>query len=192
MEPADFEALRDSIIAALYTFKDPATGLPMVKKASRPDELYTGDNVKKAPDIIIEWNLDNGYSYICARSLTPGKTVEAWTDKEIADSRFMINRSGNHRQHGVFIFNGMHAAKGREFYADIQDITPTVLGLMGVPIPSDVDGRVVTEAFSDEFAAGFNATTSGEAVNEDNSSLVYTDDEEETIHERLKSLGYFE
>jgi arylsulfatase A-like enzyme len=42
-------------------------------------------------------------------------------------------------------------AGGRIAERRVEDITPTVLALYGLPVADDMDGSVVTEALSDRF-----------------------------------------
>jgi hypothetical protein len=64
---------------------------------------------------------------------------------------------------------------------------------MGVPVPGDMDGRVLTEAFEDAFAP---ASVSGPAVfskrGEGPTEDGYSDSEAREVSERLRSLGYLD
>jgi arylsulfatase A-like enzyme len=78
------------------------------------------------------------------------------------------------------------------------DVAPTVLHLLGVPVPDDMDGRVLTElleptssvsaavpvlepAFAAAPACGTSATPA---------DFAYTEDEDAEIQQRLADLGY--
>ncbi|PYQ12060.1 MAG: hypothetical protein DMH00_06755 [Acidobacteria bacterium] len=57
-----------------------------------------------------------------------------------------------HREDGIFILSGRGAAQGRlTKQATLFDITPTVLALLGAPVPADMPGRVLDEALDREF-----------------------------------------
>jgi len=53
-----------------------------------------------------------------------------------------------HRNNGIFVIAGPGIRKGAELTGiNLLDITPTVLGLFGLPIGSDMDGSPVIQAF---------------------------------------------
>jgi predicted AlkP superfamily phosphohydrolase/phosphomutase len=67
---------------------------------------------------------------------------------EIID--FNPGHTGDHSEnYGVFIIQGSKIKKGKKI-GDITpyDITPTILSLIGEPISSEMDGRVLTEIFN--------------------------------------------
>ena len=75
--------------------------------------------------------------------------------------------------------------------ASLLDPTPTILHYLGLPVPEYMDGRVLTDAFSDEFNAanpishskvGPGGGSAGDAI--------YTDAEEELVMQKLRDLGY--
>ena len=76
--------------------------------------------------------------------------------------------------------------------AQIIDLAPTILHLLGLPVPEDMDGKVLEDIYSLEHA-GLSPvrTTSGQtsavAVAGDGD---YTSEDEELISDRLRSLGY--
>ena len=86
----------------------------------------------------------------------------------------------NHSQHGVFILNdGTHT--GERSHLDIRDVAPTILGLMGMPIPTDMQGQAIVSTSSMPASAARPSHTGGE---------VYTADEQKAIEDRLRALGY--
>jgi arylsulfatase A-like enzyme len=77
--------------------------------------------------------------------------------------------------------------------ANILDVAPTVLYLLGQPIPEDMDGAIIKDMFSEEFLR-MNPPIYGEAAdsNEAVEAVSYSSDEEQEVRERLKGLGYIE
>jgi arylsulfatase A-like enzyme len=77
--------------------------------------------------------------------------------------------------------------------ARLIDIAPTLLHLFGVPVPEDMDGRVLVEAFQPEFIAA-HLVKSGAAsgTSGGDRSSGYTDEESAKVEERLQALGYLE
>jgi arylsulfatase A-like enzyme len=70
--------------------------------------------------------------------------------------------------------------------ADIIDLAPTTLHLLGVPIPDDVDGRVLVEVYEGEALPAEH--TSREVAGGGPVDLSET--EEAEVLDRLKDLGY--
>jgi len=71
--------------------------------------------------------------------------------------------------------------------ATIADLAPTVLHAMGLPVPDDMDGRVLSELFAD----GRRVETEA-ARGSDSDAAVYTAEEEAAIEASLRGLGYIE
>jgi arylsulfatase A-like enzyme len=89
--------------------------------------------------------------------------------------------------------NGMFAASGAivkpagEFTgARLIDLAPTILHLMGLPVPSDMDGRVLDEILTDGRAIEFGGSSGGRAQTADG----YSEEEEAQVIARLQDLGY--
>jgi len=73
--------------------------------------------------------------------------------------------------------------------AQIQDMTPTILYAMGLPLARDMDGRVLAEAFTYPFTAEHPLTFSDNAE-QPPQHADYTDEEARQVEERLRELGY--
>jgi arylsulfatase A-like enzyme len=78
--------------------------------------------------------------------------------------------------------------------ARLVDMAPTLLHLLGQKVPDDMDGRVLTEAFSLEFAeqhtAQYAESSTGAFGETENKS--YSEEEAAKIEARLKALGYID
>jgi arylsulfatase A-like enzyme len=77
--------------------------------------------------------------------------------------------------------------------AHLIDLAPTMLHLLGVSVPEDMDGSVLTDAFRPEFLEE-HPVKSGVAsgTTEGDRSSGYTDEESAKVEERLQALGYIE
>lgn len=53
---AEKEALIEEIATKLLVIRDPETGKHVISKVYRADEVYTGQYVKEAPDLIVGYN----------------------------------------------------------------------------------------------------------------------------------------
>ena len=53
-----------------------------------------------------------------------------------------------HRLHGILVIAGPNIKKDQRVYgASLLDIAPTVLGILGCPVPRDMDGHALTQIF---------------------------------------------
>jgi len=143
VNPEEYETIRDEIIKKLKSLKDPKTGKKLNIQVFKREDIY-GVSVQneKLPDLVILVNEDiNGIN----PKIGMGEVIS-------------YGRGGNHRLHGIFLAYGPGIKKGQRVDAKIYDIAPTILhtfGLpFGLPIPNDMDGRVLMEIFEEnsEFA----------------------------------------
>ena len=82
-------------------------------------------------------------------------------------------------------------------HAELLDIAPTVLHLLGIPVPGDMDGRVLTEILEPaptrlDLAVGASALAGAGAHVAPAPSFdsPYTAEEDAAIQQRLADLGY--
>ena len=93
---------------------------------------------------------------------------------------------------GIFMAYGAAVQPGLVVEGlQIVDLAPTILHLLGVPIPNHIDGRVLREIFVDGFEPAQALPRHGpwrSQPSENGAGL--TQDEEQVISERLRNLGY--
>ncbi|MGQ9722718.1 MAG: alkaline phosphatase family protein [Candidatus Jordarchaeum sp.] len=111
-------------------------GRPIKVTIYEPENIYKGDKVKLAPDLIPSIN-----DYRCL--------IFENFDKPLFEEKPYSNRySGFHRLNGIIIAYGKDIKKGYKIEnAKIYDVTPTILHLLGLPIHNEMDGRVLMEIF---------------------------------------------
>src|SRR5205823_6613802 len=152
VEPgAPYERVRDRLIEELEAWRHPETGEPVVDKAYRREELYSGPYLEEAPDVIPRWGLVKGYDY--SFKLSSKSPSLAWAER--TDPRrpqglpYFTGKSGTHRENGIFLAQGPSVRPGAVAQdARLIDVAPTLLYLLGVPLPDDMDGRVLDEIFT--------------------------------------------
>ncbi|HLA82386.1 MAG TPA: phosphodiesterase, partial [Thermoleophilia bacterium] len=75
--------------------------------------------------------------------------------------------------------------------AHLADVAPTLLYRMGQPVPSYMDGRVLTTAFAPEYLAENPVKSSTVSVEAGKGGDAgYSSEEEALVMERLRGLGY--
>ena len=143
----EYAKVREELKEALDRFVNPYTGQKVVARAYLREEIYHGPYTDQSPDLLLELELDRGYSYTCLssagrRGCGPIRTLRG---KERTGSKGK-SMNGSHRRHGILVFsNGSGFPGGRLGTLSIMDVAPTILQFLGVPAPGDMDGRAVPE-----------------------------------------------
>jgi arylsulfatase A-like enzyme len=98
---------------------------------------------------------------------------------------------GAHHPDGTLLTTGpsfREATGGTEH--SIYDVAPTLLHLLGVPVPEHFDGRVMTDLLNDDAAKDVRRQTVKSTHAETARTASPGDDE--IVRRRLRSLGYLE
>lgn len=191
---AEGEALEEALRLTeqmLRDLRDPQTGRPVISNVYRARDLYDGPCLDKAPDLILSWWEDH---FLLERS-TPGGPEALDVERSQSPIRGGVEFAGSHRLDGVFAMAGGPVRNGLAFHgARIIDVAPTVLYLMGLPIPADMDGRPLVEALDPDFVAARPPEHDGDAavVAAPSANGSYTEAEAGIIEQRLAELGYLE
>jgi predicted AlkP superfamily phosphohydrolase/phosphomutase len=130
---AEYKALQDEMAAKLVQLEDPDTGEPVMRAVYKRDDIYTGEYLQYAPDLQAGFN--DGYRV-------------GWQDTLGQITRAVVennNRkwSGDHcataaEISGGVLFSNRKIGTGTPH---IIDLSPTILKLLDVPLPSDLDGK---------------------------------------------------
>jgi predicted AlkP superfamily phosphohydrolase/phosphomutase len=130
---SEYKALQDEIAGKLAGLSDPDTGEPVMRAVYRRDDIYKGEYLQYAPDLQVGFN--DGYRV-------------GWQDTMGGITRNVIennNRkwSGDHCATATEISGGVFFAnrKVATTAPSIMDLAPTILKVLGVPIPADLDGK---------------------------------------------------
>jgi predicted AlkP superfamily phosphohydrolase/phosphomutase len=177
---AEYEQVRKKIMAQLSELRDPATGEKVVETIYRREEIYSGQQLEKAPDIV----------FIPTRLEYFGFGEYEFGSHKIIES-MKRGISGTHRMNGIFMAYGKAIEPGVTVEeASLVDLAPTILHLMSAPIPQKVDGRILQNIFTSDFEpAPLTVTTAWHDSGNSNSDGL-TDEQKSIVAERLRSLGY--
>lgn len=182
VEQKDYDRVRDDIIVKLLELKDPETGEMVIQNAFRKEEIYRGPYLSDAPDIMV---LTMDTSYVFSPALDDGVIFERPADPAPAP----------HRMEGVFIAGGPEIKGGQVLSGlNITDIAPTVLYLMGRPVPDGMDGRVISEALEEGYLKknppAYYEEGDGDRTADNSKEL--SEEEKRVMEEGLRALGYME
>jgi predicted AlkP superfamily phosphohydrolase/phosphomutase len=204
VEPGDLRSVRRDIKAGLMELSHPESGGQLVEHVYEAEELYHGPHAHLAPDLTVvlnDWRL---------------RTIGLYdfTTNQVISPAF--GPTGDHRMEGVLIATGPGILPGSSPEgANLLDIAPTVLHLLEVPIPDDMDGRILTELLDPAIAPSCSVPAAlpssgplyGSSLagvgNEGHGgghgsalpsglpiSPSYSDEEDAAIQQRLADLGY--
>jgi len=132
IDPADYERERDELKRRIEAIPD-QQGNPLPTIAYKPEEAYA--EVKNFPPDLIVYFGDLYWRGVVSFGHGGIHTFENDTGPDDA----------NHAQHGIFILHDpAHSYGGKELEGlNIMDVAPTILELMGLPIPRDMRGKAV-------------------------------------------------
>jgi predicted AlkP superfamily phosphohydrolase/phosphomutase len=180
-EGAEYENTRKEIIEKLRALKDPETGESPEGLVLAREDVYHGDFLKEAPDILFI-PINGNYR--------PKST--GFSSKSVFSSSGWM--TGIHKLAGVLIARGRPLNRGQHLEGvRITDVFPSILGLMGLEIPEDVDGRIPDRMFTEAFlrAHPFRWGAAGPRTTAQPSDAGGHGEDGEVL-ERLRRLGYLE
>ena len=155
--PAEYERERTALIEKLAAITEPG-GENIGTVAFRPEDVYREiENIP--PDLIVYFgNLD-------WRSVGSVGLGSVWTFENDTGPD-----DANHSQQGIFVLHDpLEPAGGKELgVVQIYDVAPTLLELLGQPVPGGIRGRALERI----------------------EGSAYSEDEEEQVTARLRDLGY--
>jgi predicted AlkP superfamily phosphohydrolase/phosphomutase len=129
VEPKDYDAECDRITEFLLNTTDARSGKPIVAQVVRTRRTAL-DADPRLPhgDLIVIWNP------------TPTDVVDAPGVGRIGPVHYY--RSGGHKHTGFMIAHGPDVAAGLDLgKTEVVDFAPTILDMIGAPIPAHFDGR---------------------------------------------------
>lgn len=186
VEPGDeYEALVGTIIRKLRLVQDPKTGKPLFDLVTRKEDVYHGPYVGEAHDIVIA---PNAVPTELEQSPSYPQVIREITGTDLGN--------GYHRLEGILMMKGpMIAPHAHVGQARLEDLAPTILYLLGLPIPDYMDGQVLTSAVRqqvlDQYPIEIVPRTADRQGMPDG-HRVESDGDDERIREQLRSLGYLD
>jgi predicted AlkP superfamily phosphohydrolase/phosphomutase len=145
---AEARSVAQMIRVSLHELRDPASGEPIVVRTMTPDELFGQVHHPDLPDIMVEFRSDLGPLEACTSPGVGLVEVPLFPRERRADGwPANLKRTGDHAPQSRLWVRGPRAqpratpAAGRAV-----DVAPTVLDLLGVPVPGTMDGASLLDA----------------------------------------------
>jgi len=167
VKAADYAAYVRDLCAELEAWEAIAHAWPRA-------ELFDGPEAERAPDIILELALEDGYSHSCLRARGGASFRRIRPEEALGGKERGMN--GNHRDPGVLLLNRPCVAES----ASLLDVAPTVLAALGATAPP-MEGRALL---------GGSVESAASAAPRERAP--YTAEQEKMIEDRLRALGYYE
>lgn len=152
----------------LLKVKDPDTDEKIFEEIIAKENLYEGEYLNDAPDLIL---LPSNWNYMI------------YNDYEGQWFGSPESRFADHSMDGIFIWKGPNVRKGNRTNLKIYDLFPNILIENGMEIFSDLDGIYKKELFSKE-----KTNTIGYIGK--NPRRDYLNNYEESVKKSLHDLGY--
>ncbi len=186
VEPADYEALRDELaerfLGPQARVRAPGGGtIPLFREVHKAEALYHCSRAQEPwlPDLILI-----PHDALAVVRRLSGRPAVRWLPYRKLE--------GTHRKEGIFIASGPGIARGATVRGRLADCAPTLLALLGLRIPEDMVGRVLTEAFAEPPVIERSPAPTAAAVTSGSTEGFHSAEELRQVTERLADLGYLE
>lgn len=184
VEPDQYEALRDELRARLLAQRCSTPSgetVPAFPEVHKPEELYGCNRADREwlPDLLL----------VPAEGLAVVRKIRGSSPVSWLPPHRM---EGTHRVNGIFAAAGPGIAAGRTVASDIVNVTPTILAMMGLNVPDDMEGRVIEDIFDPPIEIGTEAVGEAAASPSAGGDAVYSVEDQEVLTQRLRDLGYLE
>ncbi len=180
--PEQVPAFRDRLLEQLRAVREPESGRPFFKDVLKREDAFPGTHMSKAPDLTLV-PFDHGFVSVLDHEPVVATRPAVW---------------GTHYPAGIVLARGPAMAKGQAGKQQaIVDIAPTLLHSLGLPIPSDYEGRVIEARLDPAFLKEHPIKQGPPTEPPDTYAAATVHDaekteEDETVLTRLRDLGYVE
>jgi len=169
------------IIEELMSIHEPETNVAVIKKVHLRENIFPSSDPNVMPDLLVEPHA--GYSITGA--ILPDEPL---FNDVLSGNDFHI---GKHHKDGVLIAHGFNVRKQDTIRAHLTDLAPTLLYYLGLPVPANMEGKILKNLFNEEFkildhqenGVGYRKRLERKQANISKS-------DEDLITKRLKDLGY--
>ncbi len=176
---AEYKAVRDRVVEVLRQLTHPETGQPLLDKVIYGPEVTHGPYADQAPDLHL---ILDDYRCIAFPLFA--------TNKEVVTQQIRGD-SGCHRANGIFIGYGPAFRQRAQVEGSrIIDLAPTILHLLGLPVPGDMDGQLLNEALRPGLLDAQPVRFVQTRTEQEDREKVLSREETAEIEERLRALGY--
>lgn len=177
VEKKDFSKIVEELRQKLLALKDPiAPKKAFLEAIYKKEDLYHGSYLEDATDIII-MPRDLRTEPFSAFDFGSNKIFEK-----------VFGTAGTHRVKGAIFYLLGQGIKANNLVEGVEiiDLVPTILSLLGVPIPEDIDGKVLDKTYKDKSIFSFIK----EKKQLQSKEFKKEEKDKDEVMERLKSLGY--
>jgi predicted AlkP superfamily phosphohydrolase/phosphomutase len=122
--PEKYEETREKLTDVLLNLKEKDTGEPLIRQVLKREEIYEGQNFEAAADLVAV--PFDGYD------------LKGNVDKEVFGEKGPLVGMHTFEDSLIYIRNRSLTKHHNEFW--VGDLAPTILKMMRIPIPNDMDG----------------------------------------------------
>ncbi|MFO0911069.1 MAG: alkaline phosphatase family protein [Isosphaeraceae bacterium] len=134
----------DEVIGICQSARDPETQEPLFRDVFSTADRYGVDPEERGMPEVLALSAD-GYQAQAKWGVTLRNQI----------LRPDPNLPATHWMEGVIAISAPGVVSGQRLGAELNDVAPTTLALLGLPIPDSMTGRVLHEAFRDPLEARF-------------------------------------
>jgi predicted AlkP superfamily phosphohydrolase/phosphomutase len=164
LDPVDLPAAEVALRAAVASVLD-ENGQPWFT-LQRGSDVYQGQRQGDAPDYLL---MPRDFSIMP----TPALTGMLWSPP---------SQQGVHRPEGILYLAGPGCEAGGALHARIEDVYPTILSHLGLPIPERLDGHWLIQPRAEHAPEPVRQHRGGKRLNVEESAFM---------DDQLQKIGYF-
>jgi predicted AlkP superfamily phosphohydrolase/phosphomutase len=192
----EYEELITYLENELYDLCDPKTGEKVVQHILRKEDIFQGPLVHESTDIYILFKED---FHCFPHDGISKKEIFSECPKFLKETKEDLNSS--HHTAMIRALKGVLIMKGPAIQclpiniheANIMDLTPTILYLLGAPIPEHMDGNLLEKFIRPEILQAnppVKTRLENNGLLKERQKVSYSKEEENLAKEQLKNLGY--
>jgi predicted AlkP superfamily phosphohydrolase/phosphomutase len=186
LSPTQADALLAELAERFRSYRHPAVAGPVFPQVIPGTDFFRGD-LTTTPDLVL----------VPQEGLVPRRRLTS-LDREVEPVHTL---AGYHRCAGIWLAAGPNVRPGLHLEAHLEDVAPTILAALGVPLPEGTDGRPLLPLFLEppaETRASAAPGPTGERASAgsprpepaEGRRDVYSGEEESEVRRRLADLGY--